>query len=83
MLRLHEPLPDTPEWWGLEVSVRVLGSAPEPLIPSVLDAASYTTATKLWARATEAYPALLESVVAGYGEDRLLTTVQATDFVTR
>lgn len=83
VLRLHEPLPDTPEWWGLEVSVRVLGSAPEPLIPSVLDAASYTTATKLWARATEAYPALLESVVAGYGEDRLLTTVQATDFVTR
>lgn len=83
VLRIHEPLPDTPDWWGLEVSVRVLGGAPEPLIPSAIDAASYTTATRLWGRATDAYPALLDSIPSGYGEDRLLTTTQVTDFVTR
>lgn len=83
VFRIHEPDDAAPEWWGLEVSVRIVGGAPEPLDPTSVDAASFTTAQQLWGRATDAYPELNAMVAAGCGEDRLLTTAQVQDFVTR
>ncbi|HHY07192.1 MAG TPA: DEAD/DEAH box helicase [Corynebacteriales bacterium] len=83
VFRVHEPDETTPDWWGLEVSVRIVGGAPEPLDPTSVDAASFTSAQQLWGRATDAYPELHSMATAGCGEDRLMTTAQVQDFVTR
>lgn len=83
IFRVHEPDDASPEWWGLEVSIRIAGGAPEPVDPTAVDAASFTAAQQLWGRATDVYPELHSMTMAGCGEDRLLTTDQVQDFVTR